>query len=133
MTSRSDAGARPGIRLDPCKHCGGAPEIVRAQDRDDLARVRCSSCGITTPYLRAAARGGRRDLGLLEDRWNSAAAPASAASAVVERVPSEDPLMSRWRWSCCGYEFSEPLCVPGYEPVAKSHCPKCGTRSRRTG
>lgn len=58
---------------------------------------------------------------------------ARRIKSFVVRVESDDPLMARWRYTCCGYEHGEPLCLSGYVPVDKGHCPRCGERTARYG
>ena len=133
-------------RLDPCKHCGGRAYVKTVEKYPDHARAVCSECGITTPFVPVRGNGGKKSFKPLISLWNATpkqseacetpGAPAkpvkraskSAKPATVEEVPSHDPLLRTYRYTCCGYKFTEPLCTPGYKPVEKAYCPNCGEK-----
>lgn len=132
-------------RLNPCKHCGGEAYVYDAPNKPGFARVICSNCGITTPYLKIHDAKNKRNTKSLIKAWNASASQATLPtqnlthtktgasvydakdSALINEVHSNSPLFKKYRYTCCGYEFSEPLCTSGYKPIAKSFCPKCGT------
>ena len=110
--------------LRECPYCGATKGLYTLDEygglcADDnlITQIFCDNC--KSAFENERANNGKE----LIEAWNT----REERTCKMELV-KRSPIYDVWRFSCCGYEYSENITDSGATELPGTRCPKCEAR-----